>query len=188
MSGRTPQDFARATDPAARRFAGLVRRFAIAATTKILWRLTGVELPDGTEQFDAEIFGNIGFYSRPLAGKAAAPEAIVVNVGDARCPVVIATRDAKGQSKLLKDVAVGAGDTVIYSGAAAAIVLVRANGTVEVRAPGGAAVSLTKHAVITALKDIFDAWTPAAGDGGAALKTLLDNWDPGAGTTVLKGQ
>lgn len=40
---------------------------------------------------------------------------------------------------------------------------------------------------VTALKAIFDGWTPVPMDGGAALKTALSSWNP-AGTTKLKAE
>lgn len=207
MSGRTPQDFARDTDPMAIRLAGMVRRFVVASTAKIVWRLTGVQLLDGdTEQRDVEVFSGIGFYARPLASKDATPEAIVVNVGGATVPVIVATRDAKGLSKLLSQVRVTAGDTVVYSGAAAALVIVKANGTVEVRAPSGTALSLPTMADFEGLREyVYNQFrgtgghthvtpmgpttTTAASNGTNPAQTPPVHAPPTpAGTTVLKAQ
>lgn len=52
----------------------------------------------------------------------------------------------------------------------------------------GAVEDVAFHSAIAALADVFDNWTPAAGDGGGALKTLLtalinSGWPVGS-TTV----
>lgn len=72
-----------------------------------------------------------------------------------------------------------------------AIVFHCGNG-VEVRIGGDdASEAAAFHSAIVALRDVFDAWTPVATDGGGALKTLLttlisSGWPQGATKVKVK--
>jgi hypothetical protein len=186
-SGATSKQLAADTDPVLRRLKGLVRRMAVGATTRIIWRLTGVRLEVGTEQLDAEVFSGLGVYARPTANSKA--EAIVVNVGGAQVPVIVATRDAGSLQTMMR--ALGgkpaAGELIVFAPAGGAVIYCKADGTVEVRTPGGTAARLAKFNPIQQLRNIFSTWVPVPMDGGAALKALLDDWLP-EGTDVLKGE
>ena len=184
--GRSPRDHARATDPLARLLRGLVRRFSVSTTRGALWQLLGLRGLDGDDEVTSvEVFHGIGIAARPPAsGK---PEAIVVNVGGAKAPVIVATRDQKTLDAVLADVGeLEAGSTLVY--AAGAVIYVRANGTVEIRTPGGTAGALALEANLTALRAAIQGAVISPGDGGAALKTaiLAASWT--TGTTVLKGE
>lgn len=186
MNGPTIAELARITDPLLRRLIGAIRRMTVTVTSKTLWQLSGYQV-DKVETLPAEPFTGIGFYSRPPAsGK---PEAIAVFAGGAKSPAIVATRDEDTRKAVAGGIA--ADETIVFS--SAAVVYVRANGTVEVRTPSGTALPLATKADLDALKAAINGWTPAPNDGGAALKTALTALFTGpptwpAGTTVLKGQ
>lgn len=120
---------------------------AIDLTEGVLWRVLGFLLEGGRrEQARVEVFPGIGFYARPPAsGK---PEAIVLNVGGAEHPVVVATRDEKTRAAAVADVA--ADESAQFN--TAARVHVKADGTIEARTHGGVAIALPTMADIAALK------------------------------------
>ena len=124
---RDARDHNKATDPLLLQLAGMVRRMAVSLTTKALWQIVGFRKSDGTQETrNAEPFTGIGFYSRPpSSGK---PEAIVVMVGDANAPVVVATRDEKTRAASAGDL--GADEAAIYNTLARAHV--KSDGTVAV--------------------------------------------------------
>lgn len=167
--------------------AGQIRRMAISLTSQALWQLTGFKLLDGArEAFPAEPFLGIGFHARPSSsGK---PEAIVLMPGDdSKGPVVVAVRDEKTRQAIAG--ALAGDETAMFN--SLVIAIAKANGTFEVRSKLGTAKLLALLEDLQELADVFDNWTPAAGDGGAALKTLLttllgSGWP--RGTTKLKGE
>ena len=191
MSGPSVKELAKVTDGATRRLAGLVRRMVVSVTSKPIWKLIGVRGPDGNDEIvNAEAFTGVGFYARPRAtgGK---PEAIVVNVGDARVPIVIASRDEKTLAAIREALGAGlpaAGDTLVFAANGAAVVYLKANGTVEIKTPGGTAVALATLADLQALRAAIQGATPVANDGGAAIRTEILNANWTTGTSVLKGQ
>ena len=143
---RTTQTLLESTDPRWIRVAGMVRRMAISLTTKVLWQLVGFRLPDGTrEVVSAEVFGGIGFFARPPS--SGDPEAIVVSVGDASAPMIIAVRDEKTRAAIAG--ALRLGETAVYTDQV--IVHLRDDGTIEARSAGGAAVPLATRADVAAL-------------------------------------
>lgn len=183
----TVQSDASRIDPLLARLRGLVRRMIATATSLPRWQLRGVRGADGADEVvQAEVFQGIGFAARPPASSSA--EVITVNVdGQAKAPVVVAARDEKTAAAVRAAIGgLGRGDTLVYN--AAAIVLLRASGTVEIRSPGGVAAELATLADLVALRTAITGAVPVAGDGGAALKTaiLAASWT--TGTTVLKGE
>jgi hypothetical protein len=85
------------------------------------------------------------------------------------------------------------GETCVYNDKA--IIIVKADGTVEIRLAGGVAIALATKADLDKLRANFNSWTPVPNDGGAALKAImvaaagilgLPTWP--VGTTVLKAQ
>ncbi len=72
---------------------GRVRRMAVKLTSGAFWQAVGHLLLDSRtrETVSAEVFGAIGFHSRPAAGANA--EVVVVFPGGAANPVIVATRD-----------------------------------------------------------------------------------------------
>lgn len=176
--------------------AGAIRRMAITATAKALWKLSGFRLPDGTiEKPEAEAFTGIGFFARPPTnGK---PEAIVLLLGDdAGAPVVVAVRDEKTRQAIVGALAVD--ETAIFN--SASLVRINADGTIEARSSGGVAVELATKADLQKLEAAIAGATVVASDGGASLKaTILQGLasslhGPGGaipwplGTSKLKGE
>lgn len=165
--------------------AGMVRRMAAKLTEGPLWQAIGHLLLDSRtrEARDAEVFGTLGFYSRPIANANA--EVIVVFPGGAPNPVIIATRD-EDLRKLVANL--NQGETAMCN--RATIILCKPDGTVEVRAPTGVAAPLATKADLTTLKSAISGAAVVAGDGGAAFKAnliaALSSWP--VGTTVLKAQ
>lgn len=168
-----------AVDPARKRIAGAVRRMAITLTAKVLWQLTGYKIDGQTETFSAEPFTGIGISARPPT--ASKPEAIVLMVGDAKNPTIIAVRDEQTRAKVAG--ALGVDETMLFN--SKAVVHVKANETVEVRKPGGVAVALATKADVTALANFVQGLF--VGGSGSAVVPPGTVPQP-SGTTVLKGQ
>jgi hypothetical protein len=149
----TVSSLRRAIDPAAARAAGALRRFAIGATTQVLWQLLGFRMPDGsTETRTAEPFTGIGFYARPPADGQ--PEAIAVMVGDAKAPMIVGLRDEATRAKVAA--AIAAGETMAFN--AVAVVYLKADGTVEIRTPTGTPQRMVRgEDQNTAIKNFADA-------------------------------
>lgn len=186
---RDTNTLGREVDPFYARVAGMIRRVAISLTTKALWQLVGHKMPDGPETFNAEVFPGVGFFSRPPA--SGSPEAIVVNVGDAKTPVIIATRDEKTRQAVVS--ALKANETAIFN--SKSLVIVKDDETIEARAKNGVAVSLATKQDLLRIIDAIDVAVIALGANPAAaaltaLKTALQGLIPvwPAGTTKLKGQ
>lgn len=167
--------------------AGMIRLMKLSLTDGFFWRVIGHLLMDNRTQEtrDAEVFGVLGFYSRPKAGANA--DAIVVNAAGSANPVIIGTRD----EDLRKAVAVLAqGQTAMCN--RATIILCKEDGTVEIRTPGGVATKLPTLADYEALRAAFNAHVHVAPGGSTAVPTasgspLIPVATP-AGTTVLKAQ
>jgi phage gp45-like len=171
------------TDPTLISIKGMIRRMIISTTTKVLWRLDGFKFPDGTtERSDVENFAGIGFYAKPPSNSKA--EAIVVNVGGASSPAIVATRDEATRQAVAGNIA--ADETSVHN--SKAVIHIKANGTVEIRSALGVALPLATLADLDALKAVFAACVIVPTDGGAAIKAAIAaNWDP-TGTTKLKGE
>lgn len=174
----TIQDLHSVTNPLLRRLAGMVRRFTVTATQGV-WRLTGAVMIDGQrETVNAEPFTGIGFYSRPSAnGK---PEAIVVNVGGPKGPVVVAARDEQTRASVAD---INADETAVFN--SAALVYVKADGTIEIRTKNGSAVALAKNSDLNSLREFCAA--QLYGGTGSALGVGAPT-TPYTGTTCIKGE
>lgn len=185
---RTIRELAHAIDPARVRAAGAIRRMAITLTAKVLWQLTGFRLPDGTtETALAEVFGGIGFFARPPSGSK--PEAIVLMVGDANTPVIVALRDEQTRAKVAG--AFKPNESGVFN--TLSIVYVKDDGTIEARSTGGTAKRLATNDDLAALINILATWVVVPMDGGAALKTAIQAYQTAhptwpAGTSKLKGE
>jgi hypothetical protein len=188
MMRPSAKEHARKTDPLELKFRNLVRRYVVTAARGAFWKILGVRLPDGNETNTIELFSGIGFYATPPAsGK---PEVIVVNVGNAKAPVIVATRDWKTLKAVLAQLGeVDAGSTIVHNGAA--VLYMRPNGTVEIRTPGGTAKRLATVDDVQAVRDDLHLhehlYVPPGGPpavtttGGPAVTAPV-------GTTVLKGE
>jgi phage gp45-like len=173
-----------------RSIAGMVRRMAITLTNGGVWRAIGHLLLDSRtrEARDAEVFGGIGFAARPKAGANA--EAIVVFPGGSSNPVIIATRDEDARRAVASlDQDSDQDSTAMFN--RSTIILIKPDGTVEIRASGGTATKLPTLADYNALRSAFNSHVHAtAGTGPPVPPTAA----PGipvatpAGTTVLKAQ
>lgn len=192
-----PEGHAQDTNAERRSLLGRVRRMAVKLTTGTRWQVLGHRLLDGViEALELETFPGIGFFARPRAGKG---EAVVISVGGSDHRVVIAVRDEE-----LRQLAAG-GFAPDETGAfnSLAIVKIKADGTVEVRAIGGAAVPLATKADVQALRDyVNNQFSTASGHTHVVVAGVTTTTTtvavPGtpptvaapnpAGTTVLKGQ
>lgn len=139
---KTARDHAQQNDPRWQQVLGAMRRLLVDTTSTVLWRLLGPRGLDGQAQsVKAESFAGIGFYARPPAdGK---PEAIIINIGGADHPVIVATRDEKTRKSMAADLA--AGETIVFT--SSRILKLTAAGEVLIGDPGGSfkAVALADH-------------------------------------------
>lgn len=160
---RSKEALLESTDPRWIRVAGMVRRMAISLTSKVLWQLVGFQLPDGSkETINAEPFTGIGFYARPpISGK---PEAIVMSLGDASAPVIVAARDEKTRAAIVGSLQVG--ETATYTDKA--IVYLKSDGTIEARSASGTAAPLATKADLTALANFVQGLL-VGGSGSAPI-------------------
>lgn len=186
LMGRSAKQHARAGDPIEVKLRNLVRRFSVTGTKGALWKLLGIRGLEGDETGSAEVFHGVGITARPPVDGQ--PEAIVVNVGGAKAPVIVATRDQRTLAGVLAELGeLEAGSTLVYS--AGAIVYVRANGTVEIRSPSGSANALATKADIDALKSWLTTHTHSGVTTGAGASGAPVGAPPSAtGTTVLRGE
>lgn len=184
----TTKEWRDETAPERRRNDGLIRRMPIGLTSGVRWRATGHLLLNSRDRefHDAEVFSGIGFYSRPKAGANA--EAIVVFPGDdAQNPIIIATRDEAARKAIAQ---LEADSTAVFN--TQTVILIKSDGTVEIRASGGAATKLPTLADYNALRNAFNAHVhPTAGTGPPSPPTAVPGIIPAptpAGTQVLKAQ
>jgi phage gp45-like len=192
LLGRTGKQLARVGDPLEIRLRNLVRRFTVTATKGALWKLLGVRGLADEETGTAEVFHGIGIAARPPVDGQ--PEAIVVNVGGAKAPVIVATRDLKTLQAVLADMGeLEAGSTLVHT--EACVIYARPNGTVEIRTPAGTATKLPTLADVQALVDAFNGHrhtSAASGSPTSGPKDETGAVDESApnptGTVVLKAE
>lgn len=193
MSRRQAEDFAQDSSPRNRSLHGLVRRMTLANTRRASWQLAGYRNVDGSkgETIDAEPFSGIGIYARPLATDNA--EAVLVQIGDARHSVIVATRNEQARRAIVDKLNGGSGlaenEVAIFS--RAGLLHIKADGTMEARTPSGSAELLATKQDLLDLAQVFTNWVVAPMDGGGALKTLLTSLISGgwpAGTSKFKAE
>lgn len=177
---RSISKLAERTDPLVNRVAGMIRRMAIQTTARALWQLVGYRNPDGTnETMPVEQFGGIGFYARPPAsGK---PEAIVVMVGGPTSPAIVATRDEATRAAMVGNLE--SDETAVYS--SKAVVLIKADGTIEIRSKTGVAVPLATKEDVEALKEWCRLHEHSALSAPSPTATAMP---PVTGTSKLRGE
>ncbi len=157
----TVRDMNADIDPSRVSSFGKIRRMIL--TTKVLWQLRGFTLPGADpEVFPAEPFTGIGIYARPPAGSK--PEAIVVNVGGATAPVIIAVRDEQTRAAAAGNIA--AGETMVYT--PLAMLYLKSDGTIEARSLTGTAGELATKQDLAILRAALDTAVIALGANGAA--------------------
>lgn len=200
MSRRGSEDFAEETRDAARLLRGMHRRMAITRTSSTKWQLLGQRGGQGgDERIELELFPGIGVYARPPA--TGRPEAVTAAIGGAKTSVIVATRDEKTRQAVAKSIAED--ETIVFN--SGVIVLLKANGTVEIRTPVGVAQPTIKGTTYrtaedTMLTSLAAALTALSTDAAlqVATKTACGNAATAIGTfqaaaatyltTVLKGQ
>ncbi len=166
---------------------GKIRRMVVALSSGVFWQTVGHLLFDNVthETRDAEVFSGVGFYSRPKAGHNT--EAVVVFAGGSSNPIIIATRDEdarKAIANLAED------ESAVFN--SSTIIIVKANGTVEIRSATGTALSLATKADLDALAGkvsghVHQVVCPSG--GGTVVSAAATGSTPAAlGTTVLKAQ
>lgn len=199
MTYRTPEELAAQQWPLERFVRGMIRRVAITLTTGVKWQILGSRgQSGGDETYNYEPFTGIGFYSTPPAsGK---PEAIVAAYGSVKTAAIVATRDEATRQQGAGDLAQG--ETCVYNDKAR--IIVKADGTVEIRLHGGVAVSLALKSDVQSIRDYVNNQFCALGGhthvvSGAATTTIAAVAAAGAnppttvpanptGTTQLKAQ
>lgn len=179
----TTRDWRDDVSPTRRRLDGLVRRMVVKLSSGVFWQVLGHRLLDGTRETpQAEVFSGIGFYARPKASHRA--EAIVVYPGGSSNPIVIATRDEDARRAVAS---IGEDESIAFN--SSTIILIKANGTVEIRAAGGTAQPLATKADVQALANYLQSMVLTVDVPGAVTVAPAPGSVPTpSGTTVLKGQ
>lgn len=153
-----------------RAVAGMIRRMGVKLTEGTLWQAVGHLLGDNRtkETRDAEVFGTLGFYSRPKPGANA--EVVVVFPGGSSNPVIIGTRDEELRATVAN---LNQGETAMCN--RATIILCKPDGTVEIRLPTGTAMELATKQDLAILRDAISSAVIAVGGGGAnAINVAAD--------------
>lgn len=122
-----------------RQLAGLARRMVVKLTDGGIWQLAGHSLfePATRETVQAVNFPGIGIAARPPVGGA--PEAVVIQIGGANNPAIVALRDEATRSASAGDLE--SDEVAIFN--TTARVRVRANGTIEIASIAGLLVEPT---------------------------------------------
>jgi phage gp45-like len=166
-----------------RHVAGMVRRMIVSLTSETKWQVLGhVLLDKRRETHDAEPFTGIGFYSRPPTGAQA--EAVLVFPGGAAVPVIVGLRDEDTRRKMAGDLKVD--ETQIHN--SKSMVRILADGTVEIRSSGGAAVPLATKADLEELANFIRTMTLPVAGGTAGPLAVPGVVPTAAGTTKLKAE
>lgn len=191
---RSSDDFARDTDPLFLQLKGMIRRMAITLTTKALWQLAGFRMPDGsTETMTVEPFTGIGIYARPPSSTQ--PQAIVVMVGDAKSPAIIAVRDEQTRAAAIAAIAPNGfapDETALFN--SQATLYIKADGTLEARSVNGTAVALALKSDVDNLAAYVDGTSTVPSErlilsvSGAFASGAVGGAPPSTGTKKLKGE
>jgi phage gp45-like len=185
MSYRTAEDFAREAREWWRLLRGQIRRGAVTLTSSTLWQVLGQRGgAGGDETWNIEPFTGIGIYARPPS--SGNPEAIVVAIGGAKTTAIVATRDEATRKLGAGDLAEG--ETCVFNDKAR--IIVKADGTVEIRLHGGVAIPLATLADVQAIRAALDghSHTYVPGSGTPTTTTANPAVPAPVGTTVLKAQ
>lgn len=191
MSRRDSEDFAEETRDSVRLLKGMHRRMAVRRTSSTKWQVLGQRGGQGGDELvELEPFTGIGFYARPpSSGKA---EVITAAIGGPKTSVIIATRDEKTRRAVAGGIAEG--ETCVYNDKA--MIVVKADGTVEIRLAGGVAVALALKSDVQQIRNELHQHTHGPGTfnapGGGGPVTGVSGAGPAVtaptGTMVLKGQ
>lgn len=177
MTYRTDEDHARETGPTWRLFKGTIRRLLVTLTSSASkWQLTGVRSRlGGDEVYEAELFPGIGIFARPPDGGSA--EAIALAIGGHKLPAIVATRDEATRRMIASQVE--AGETALYN--AAGIVVLKSNGTIEIRSHGGTSQATIRGSTYRSAEDTL---LTALGTFATAIGALNPVTASGAATTL----
>lgn len=150
MSYRSAADLKREQSPEAKSNASRIRRLAVSVTSRVFWQLLGYKSHESKQKgIDAENFSGIGFYARPKTSDKA--EAVLVSVGDARHSVIIATRNEDVRKQIAN---LAENETAIFT--SLSTVVIKADGTIEIRSKDGTALPLPTLADLQAVVDALD--------------------------------
>lgn len=188
MSNRSAKDFKEEQGPVARFNASRLRRMAVSVTSRVFWQLLGPKSHESKQPTtEAENFSGIGFYARPLTTDKA--EAVLASIGDARHSIIIATRNEDVRKQIAN---LEPNETAIFT--SLSTVVIKADGTVEIRTKDGTAQSLATKADLQAVVDALDGHTHKyiPYPGGVAGTPIVTTDNPSVpdpdGTTVLLGE
>ncbi len=136
--------------PQARDIRGMLRRMVVSLTEGPVWQVLGHLLLDSrTREAPAvDIFGNIGFSSRPARGARNAEALVAFVAGEAQNPVIVATRDEDARKAIAN---LSHDEAAMWN--RATIVLVKSDNTVEIRHGNGVATKLPTFADLQAVAD-----------------------------------
>ena len=185
MTWRDAKDLRDDVSPPRRDLLGRFRRMVIKLTSRsgaasAIWQMLGHRDELGrAETVDVEVFPGVGIYARPKAGGKA--EAVIVHVGGPDQPIAVATRNEDIRRQVLADVKED--ETAIYT--STAVVLINADGTIEIRSAGGLAVPLATLADVQAIQAALDLHTHAHGDPTVGTGPAVP---APTGTTKLRGE
>lgn len=186
----TEELMAEATSDLRRFMRGMARRMTFLIVDGNKWQVRGQRGgTGGDEVIELEPFTGIGFYSvPPTDGK---PEVITLSIGASKSTVIVAARDEATRRAMVPDLQPD--ETAIFT--STAIVILKADGTVEIRSKSGTAVSLATNAqlamIVTALTNAITTLgvgAPSAQLAALKAQLLLLNALWPTGTTVLKGE
>lgn len=175
----TTERHAQATDPFRNALRALIRRVTVKRASAVLWQIVDA----AKDVVSREVFYGVGICALPP--KSGKPEAILINVGGADAPVIIATRDEKTRGAVVPN-DIKAGETVIYS---EGVIVYLKKDSVEIRTPEGEAKQLAFSDELAALRTYVLAHTHGA-PGGTTTAPSFPTTPPSAptGTTILKGE
>jgi hypothetical protein len=169
---RTSEDFAEETSPFRRLVRGMVRHVTISLTQSSLWQVVGQKGGSGgTETFEAPPLTGIGVYARPPA--SGNPEGIALAIAGSKSTMIVAMRDEATRQAIAGDLAED--ETAIFN--SQALMLVKANGTIEVGA-GPDVESTLKGSTYRSSEDTMlsalSTFATALGAYALAIKAVAD--------------
>lgn len=156
MSRRRTLEHQQEIAPRGRDLRGRLRRMAIKVTSRVLWQLVGHRTEDGQETVDVEVFPGVGFYARPKATDRA--EAVVVHIGGATHPAIVATRNEDVRKAIA---ALGEDETAMFNSQATVHVI---GGEIHIRTKDGTAVQIPRFADVQSMRNALSAHTHPHGD------------------------
>jgi phage gp45-like len=194
MSYRSAKDYKDEQSHTTKANASKLRRLAVSLTSRVFWQLLGYKSHEAKQPTtDAEVFSGIGFYARPLTTDKA--EAILASIGDARHSVIIATRNEDVRKQIAQ---LEPDETAIFT--SLSTVVIKADGTIEIRSKDGTALPLPTLADVQEVVDKLNALITAykihvhggvtTGAGLSAVPTVVTaaNADDPEGTDVIRAE